>query len=308
MREEIYNVEPRIAGFCRAFTAFMDRFGCLGDNTNDIASRRWREQPDAALEMIARFTRRAVAAKLTWDELPLSSLRRWALGPLYRRARAFRLYREALGYYYAYASGLIRAAALSLGRRWAQRGWIAQAEDVFDLYRDEVRAVAAQGQLNGDLAATIAARQREMRAYEGVALPTVIYGDRAIPLEDELADVLEGVATSQGYYCGPVCVVRGVEDFDKLRDGDVLVAPFSDVGWTPLFARAGAVVAESGGMLSHCSIVAREYGIPAVVSVAGACRLVDGELVTVDAYKGRVILHRREAADEEDGLALEANA
>ena len=73
------------------------------------------------------------------------------------------------------------------------------------------------------------------------------------------------------------------------REGDVLVIPYSDVGWTPLFIKAGAVIAESGGILSHSSIIAREYGIPAVVSVPGACQLADGALVTVDGYRGEVI-------------------
>jgi len=78
------------------------------------------------------------------------------------------------------------------------------------------------------------------------------------------------------------------ERLKVLEQGDVLVIPYSDVGWTPLFTRAGAVVAESGGLLSHSSIVAREYGIPAVVSVQGACQLKDGTLVTVDGYRGEI--------------------
>ena len=76
-----------------------------------------------------------------------------------------------------------------------------------------------------------------------------------------------------------------------MRDGDVLIIPYSEVGWTPLFGRAGAVVAESGGMLSHSAIVAREYSIPAVVSVSGACRLANGTLVSVDGYQGEVVIH-----------------
>jgi len=68
------------------------------------------------------------------------------------------------------------------------------------------------------------------------------------------------------------------------------VIPYSDVGWTPLFARAGAVIAESGGILSHSSIIAREYNIPAVVSVKAAMNLPDGALVEVDGYKGLVYL------------------
>jgi pyruvate,water dikinase len=77
----------------------------------------------------------------------------------------------------------------------------------------------------------------------------------------------------------------------KVQAGDVLVIPYSDVGWTPLFTKAGAVVAESGGILSHSSIIAREYGIPAVVSVPGACQLADDTLITVDGYRGEIIVH-----------------
>jgi len=83
-----------------------------------------------------------------------------------------------------------------------------------------------------------------------------------------------------------------------LRAGDVLVIPYSDVSWTPLFTKAGAVIAESGGILSHSSIIAREYGIPAVVSVPGACQIADGTLVTVDGYRGEILVH------EETGAAL----
>jgi pyruvate,water dikinase len=85
--------------------------------------------------------------------------------------------------------------------------------------------------------------------------------------------------------------VKGIVDFNKVQVGDVLVIPYSDVGWTPLFAQAGAIIAESGGMLSHSSIIAREYGIPAVVSVNGAMKLSDNMHVTVDGQKGMVIIH-----------------
>ena len=87
-------------------------------------------------------------------------------------------------------------------------------------------------------------------------------------------------------------MVKGIQDFTKVNHGDVLVIPYSDVGWTPLFARAGAVVAESGGLLSHSSIVAREYNIPAVVSVEGATLMPDETTVTVDGHKGEVLIHK----------------
>ncbi len=82
--------------------------------------------------------------------------------------------------------------------------------------------------------------------------------------------------------------MRSREDFERVQKGDVIAIPYSDVAWTPLFARAGAVVAEAGGMLSHSSIVAREYGIPCVVSVSDACSLPENSLVYVDGYQGEV--------------------
>ena len=92
-------------------------------------------------------------------------------------------------------------------------------------------------------------------------------------------------------------LIASASQAQPVRDGDVLVVPYSDVAWTPLFSRAGAIVAESGGFLSHTSIVAREYGIPAVVSVTGAMRLLhDGDIVTVDGYTGTVTLSDAEEA------------
>ena len=79
----------------------------------------------------------------------------------------------------------------------------------------------------------------------------------------------------------------------------MLVIPYSDVGWAPLFASAGAVIAESGGVLSHSSIIAREYGIPAVVSVPNACAMLDGVVVSVDGYRGEVHIHTGDAHDED---------
>ena len=113
---------------------------------------------------------------------------------------------------------------------------------------------------------------------------------------------LTGTATSRGYCQGPACVIAGLQDFGKMQHGDVLVIPFSDVSWTPLFGRAAGVVAESGGILSHSSIVAREYGIPAVVSVAGAMRIKDRAVIRVDGFAGEVLV-----VAETDGAAAEGD-
>jgi pyruvate,water dikinase len=103
--------------------------------------------------------------------------------------------------------------------------------------------------------------------------------------------VLKGVGTSGGLITAPACVLFGPDDFGKLRPGDVLVAVTTTPAWTPLFAQASAVVTDIGGPLSHSSIVAREYGIPAVMAAGSATRAIQsGQIVTVDGTAGTVTI------------------
>ena len=103
--------------------------------------------------------------------------------------------------------------------------------------------------------------------------------------------MLHGSACSPGLVRGPARVVRRIEDAGRVRPGDVLVAPFTDPGWTPLFPRLAAVVTETGGLLSHAAVIARECGIPAVLAVPNATRTIhDGDVVEVDGHRGTVQL------------------
>lgn len=103
-------------------------------------------------------------------------------------------------------------------------------------------------------------------------------------------EALAGIAASPGSACGPVRIVRGLDDFARVRPGDVLVCPTTDPAWTPLFRIAAAVVTEQGGLLCHAAIVAREYGIPAVLAVETATTaLGQGTRVRVDGDRGWVL-------------------
>ena len=281
-----------IRGFKRGVTRFITHFGHLSDSGNDFSSVPWREDPDAILKMIASYTGRKdkVTSKLNFDELGLSVLPRLLLTPLYNRARRFRLYREEVGFLYTYGYGLFRRYFLALGDLLVRRKMITNREDIFYLYVNEVNRIVRENERSSTCADVIARRKREMINCKGVVLPHTIYGDQPPPLVTDTAKMLKGIPTSKGLYKGPVKVIQGLSDFQKLREGDVLVIPFSDVGWTPLFSKAGAIIAESGGFLSHSSIIAREYEIPAIVSVPGACYLEDNTMVTVDGYRGTVIL------------------
>jgi pyruvate,water dikinase len=114
-------------------------------------------------------------------------------------------------------------------------------------------------------------------------------------LRKQKDDTLKGVAASPGNVTAKACVIHGPQDFSKMQNGDVLVASITTPAWTPLFARASAVVTDIGGPLSHGSIVAREYGIPAVLGTSSATtRISSGQVVTVDGDSGVVTLIPRE--------------
>jgi pyruvate,water dikinase len=120
-------------------------------------------------------------------------------------------------------------------------------------------------------------------------MPEIIFGDEFEPAPPADPDrQLSGVPTSRGVHRSTARVVSGVSEAGRVQPGDIVVIPYSDVGWTPMLARAGGIVAESGGLLSHSSIVAREFGIPCVVSVPGAMRIPDGAVVRVDGFTGDV--------------------
>jgi pyruvate,water dikinase len=213
------------------------------------------------------------------------------LALLYRRARQFRLLREKHSSLYTYTLMLFRVYYLALGDRLVQRGLLNNREEIYYLFDSELRSYFARQSSGVSFLETVEQRQAEMEQFKDLVLPEVIYGDAPPPIISTSIDKLSGTPTSRGYYTGKVKVVRSINEFPKLAQGDVLVIPYSDVGWTPLFAKAGAVIAESGGMLSHSSIIAREYNIPAVVSVSGALQLGDNTLVTIDGYKGEILVH-----------------
>jgi pyruvate,water dikinase len=280
----------------REFERFVKQFGHLSDSGNDFSEVPWREDPDLILRMIIDFTAPVYAAedKIRFEDLKIPAARKLLLRPIYHRARQFKLHREAVSSLYTYGYGLFRDYFLALGDRFVDRGIISCREEIFFLYYDEVKNCARNTACEGRAQERIAQRIREIDEYQDIIPPSTIFGDETPPLEQRSTSKMKGTPTSRGQYTGPVRVVHGIRDFDKVQDGDVLTIPYSDVGWTPLFTKAGAVIAESGGILSHSSIVAREYGIPAVVSVSGACRLEDNTIVTVDGYQGVIVIQDSE--------------
>ena len=193
---------------------------------------------------------------------------------------------------------VMRRAVLRIGEALVSRGVVAQPEDVFWLTRPEALA----GLVGSPTARVDVAARRALHAEQARLVPPLLVG-RMGPILKSLwtgfqkligsapseRAIVSGTPASPGRASGPVRVVRGPQDFDDLQPGEVLVAPLTAPAWTPLFTRAVAVVTDVGSPAAHASIIAREYGIPAVVGCGDAtARLRDGMRVTVDDTTGNV--------------------
>ncbi len=285
---------PDTRTFHQEITRFLERFGHLSDSGNDFSIPPWRENPALVVTMAMEESRAARGSpKVGWEDVEISALRRFPLRFLYNRARRYHLYRESISSLYTLGYGLFRNYFLELGDRLVKKQTILKdRNDIFYITIDEIKDLFDVNSDGPEIQRLIDGRKAEIEAAREFILPEVIYGDQPPPLEADTAmDKLKGIPTSRGYYRGRVTVVESSQEFDKVSPGDVLVIPYSDVAWTPLFTKAGAVIAESGGILSHSSIVAREFNIPCVVSVNQACRLPERTTVTVDGYTGVITIH-----------------
>jgi phosphoenolpyruvate synthase/pyruvate phosphate dikinase len=197
---------------------------------------------------------------------------------------------------------IIRRMFAELGKRFVASGAIQSADDIYWLEEDEVTKLIAaleKDQPLPNFADRIPKRKAEWRAalqiVPPVMLPEKSFWQKFIgggkPQEQDGKTVLKGLGTSSGQVTAPACVLYGPEDFPKMKPGDVLVATTTTPAWTPLFAMASAVVTDIGGPLSHSSIVAREYGIPAVMAARNATRHIQsGQMVKVNGKEGTVVI------------------
>jgi pyruvate,water dikinase len=203
---------------------------------------------------------------------------------------------------------VLRRAALRLGEELVRAHALDTPDDVFFLTQEEVTAALRSG--NASRVTGPAATRRQEWERRRTLVPPLRLGQLPRTFERGLNDLeaalapaaaiassptagaaaaLRGQPASPGVATGPARIVRSPAEFDTLQNGDVLVAPATAPAWTPLFARAAAVVTDTGGVLAHTSLVAREYGIPAVVGTGDAtARLRNGQVVTVDGTTGAV--------------------
>jgi pyruvate,water dikinase len=311
IRTQLERVEggPDLAA---ALETFLARYGDRGAGEIDISRPRWRDDPSLLLRVITgslstssepgahrrRFASQTAEGEDAERRLveaagrgPLGLLRRWWVRRLCRVARFGMGLREHPKFTIVRVLGLVRSQVVEASTLLLQRGQIADVSQVWQLSLDELaRALDGPGQ---PLDAELEKRELEFRVDQKRKPPLVISSEGETPtLVPDEADIpkgaLRGTAASNGVVEGLARVIRDPEK-EVLLAGEILVAPFTDPGWTPLFVHAAGVVTEVGGLLTHGAVVAREYGIPAVVSVAGALdRIRTGQRIRVDGTRGFV--------------------
>lgn len=304
---------PASSPFRLALERWLADFGHRTVYEIDIANPRWREDPRYVLEQVrylldhppprpprdaARALRAEAEAELARQTFFFRPLIRW----LAQRARRAAALREAGKSLMMAIWEPMRSVCLEVGRRLTAAGMLDCPDDVFHFSYSDVESFL-RGEWDGRGARPLVADRRKQRAaWLAETPPDVLMQDTggisAPPPDAEqiraasagAAGTWTGLALSSGCAAGPARILRHPDEAPHLQKGDVLVAPSTDPGWTPLFLRASALVMEVGGYLSHGAIVAREYGIPAVSNLPGILDAVrDGQRLRVDGDTGRIV-------------------
>jgi pyruvate,water dikinase len=186
---------------------------------------------------------------------------------------------------------------LKLAARWTTKGWLAEHQDYFWLRMEEIeRTLMAEAEVGPTLSALVRARRETYETYAATEMPyTLRESDvgRLMPghglVGTALSSVLSGLPVSPGQVQGRVIVLRQPEDLAHMQEGAILVTPSTDPAWFSIFPQARGLIVETGGLLSHGSIIAREFGLPAVANIPDATtRFRDGDLVLLDGGTGLV--------------------
>ncbi|HXU46878.1 MAG TPA: PEP-utilizing enzyme, partial [Thermoanaerobaculia bacterium] len=304
---------PKLAGGREArdaIRAWLDKYGMRGVGEIDITRPRWSERPTMLVPILLghiqnfgpgaaeqHFERGLQEARKKEEEI-LTRLRALPDGEakaeetrrMIDRVRTFAGYREYPKYgmvsrYFVYKQALMEEAD-----RLVQAGVLREREDIFYLRFQEIQEVVRTNQVDHQL---IAERKDAFRSYRALTPPRVLTSEGeavagSYRREDFPPGALVGLPVSAGTIEGRARVILGLAEAD-LEPGDILVTAYTDPSWTPLFVAIKGLVTEVGGLMTHGAVIAREYGLPAVVGVEKATRLIrDGQRIRVQGTDGYV--------------------
>jgi phosphoenolpyruvate synthase/pyruvate phosphate dikinase len=296
-----------------ALRAYLDKYGMRCPGEIDITKPRWSEQPTALIPMILsniknfepnarsrKFEQGLLEAEQKAREL-VSRLKQLPGGT--RKAKKTKnmisVLRNVIGYreypkyayikrYYMYKQALLKEA-----ERLVEKGVIKEKEDIYYLSFEEFREVVRTNRLDYSI---ITERKEEYALYEKLTPPRIMTSEGEVIFGEYNTDnipqgALVGIPVSSGIIEGRARVILKMEDANDIEEGDILVTTFTDPSWTPLFVSVKGLVTEVGGLMTHGSVIAREYGLPAVVGVENATKLIkDGQRIRVNGTEGYVEL------------------
>ncbi len=312
--------------FLTELDRYLDEFGWRTDSLFELSEPTWRELPIVPLNTLQGYlllddsndpeikvaegeARREILLSQTRERLAGASEKLSRFNELYEAARFNLPITEDHNYYIdQIGDSILRPTLLELGRRLQANGRISDSEDIFMLYVPEIREAFS----GIDQHEVIAEREAEMEHWSRIVPPPTL-GTPPPPSDDPWTEailvkmlgavppepsadpaVIRGTAASPGTVQGKAKVVHNLTEASKVEPGDILVCEMTMPSWTPLFGTVAAIVSDTGGILSHCAVVSREYRIPAVVGTAiGTSVLQDGMMLTVDGSQGIVRIDQR---------------
>lgn len=307
--ETTLGAVPHGEEFLREFQNFLEQYGDreLSQGLGGIAAKTWRDRPDVVWGMIKGILIADESAQLQKEYLPdrkteaeeklqkLSSkgiYKVLRVGPfsesLIDTARKYNVFRENSHFYLTQGMTIFRTLFLEIGRRLVNRDLLEHQEDIMYLTYFEMKELiyalyscrkVSKLELKEKTYARKQKQERRRKQWAG----------RQVVFSPEEESTIQGVGASSGVVSGPCRIITDPQDFYRLRPGDILVAPYTNPAWTPTFSFIGGLVAEFGSTVSHAAIIAREYGIPAVMGISGATQILeDGEMITIDGSRGLI--------------------
>jgi phosphohistidine swiveling domain-containing protein len=320
LREERFSELADLShdnAFAEGFRSFLENYGWRPEGWGALHHPTWAEDPDQALKLIARYVadpdrspevamRRAQQQRdeaLAEVESRLSGRVLGEFRDLLAASQNHVNVNEGRAHMQLEVFGSLRVPCLALGKDLVRRDLLNAPEDAFFLFLNELNGAASIPGV--ELKEAAESRKEDFLRWETLQPPDFL----GVPPDQQNStsmqpnvryvregaakvstqEVIHGVGASRGLAKGPARILRTLEEADRLEPGDVLVCETTAPPWTPLFAIAAAVVTDTGGLLSHTAICAREYGIPCVVGTGtGTSRLQDGQLITVDGMSGEV--------------------
>ncbi len=312
--------DAEVAAVVARIDEYLDTYGHQGYSM-DFVEPTQTEDPSALFATIKAMVgdpdydpkNQEIKAKAIRDEKfaevseLLTGIEYWQFRYRWWLARKYNYIREEVAFYFGYTWKGLRPMAAELGRRMVEAGTFLTPEDTYFLFTDELdQAIAARksGKPLPELG-RLASERRELREArkrhhppgtvpdEASNVPGIRFKETQIR-NDESSDAMRGFTVSSGRITAPASVILGPAEFDRMAPGSILVSPLTTPAWTQLFAHAVGLVTDMGSILAHGSIVAREYGIPAVLGVGnGTKRIEHGQMITIDGDAGTVEIHEQ---------------